>query len=316
MFITRIALALALLSYFTTASFAQSITSQPINIVEGSTLKLQANTNNASTFLWLKDGNIIQGATTSVYMVNTTGKYSVIAFNAEGCGSAPSTPVEVIVAPQASSVSADMAITKTSDNKPVSINDVFEYQINIKNFGPSTATNVIVKDPLPLNLTFDHIVTPLQGTADYNPTSRLISWNLSKLDSGATADLTIKVKANKYGLYKNTATVSANEPDPIIANNTTTHLKYIWGITIPNVFTPNGDGKNDTFEIIGLPLYTTNEISIVNRWGSPVYEKKGYQNDWTANGLSDGTYFYILKIRDTASATTWQEFKGYVTVVH
>lgn len=312
----RITLALALLSHFATACFAQSGNSQTINIAEGSSIKLKANTNNASTFLWLKDGAVIPNATTNIYMANATGKYSVIAFNAEGCGSVPSTPVDVIVVPQATPVSADMAITKTSDNKPVSINEIFEYQINIKNFGPSTANNIIVKDPLPLNLTFDHIVNPLQGTAEYNPSSRLISWNLSKLDSGATADLTIKVKANKFGAYKNTATVSANELDPVMSNNTTTHLKYIWGITIPNVFTPNGDGKNDAFEITGLSLYTINEITIVNRWGSPVYEKKGYQNDWTANGLSDGTYFYVLKIKENVTATAWQEFKGYVTVIH
>lgn len=315
MFIIRISLALALLSYFTTACFAQSGNSQPINIAQGSTLKLKANSPTASSYWWRKDGIQIPGATASSYIVSNTGKYDVIVFNAEGCPSDPSEPVEVIVGPPVVAASADLSITKKNDNKPVSINDLFEYQINVKNNGPSTANIVVVKDPLPINLTFDRIISPLLGTADYNASSRLITWNIPKLDSGETADLAIKVKANKYGVYTNTTTVTAsNPPDPNLNNNTATDIKYIWGITIPNVFTPNGDGKNDTFEIIGLPLYSENEITIVNRWQSPVYEKKRYQNDWTANGLSDGTYFYILKVKNVSNE--WQEFKGYVTVLH
>lgn len=302
-----------MLSHFATACFAQSVGSITINMAKGSTIKLQANTTNASSYQWIRDQIRIPGATTQTYIASDAGKYTVIAFNAEGCGSEPSSPVEIVIDNPGQVISADMAITKKNDNKSVGINDLFEYQINVKNNGPSKANMVVVKDPLPLNLIYDHIVNPLVGTADYNSTSRLISWNISKLDSGEAAGLVIKVKANKYGIYKNTTTVTANEPDPDLTNNTATDIKYIYGITIPNVFTPNGDGKNDTFEIIGLPLYSQNEISIVNRWGSPVYEKKGYQNNWTANGLSDGTYFYVLKIKDENNA--WQVFKGYVTVV-
>ena len=78
---------------------------------------------------------------------------------------------------------------------------------------------------------------------------------------------------------------------------------------IPNAFTPNGDGINDFFEIIGIEKYQGNSITIVNRWGNKVYEAKNYGIDnypvfwdgfantgttFMGNELPTGTYYYIL----------------------
>ena len=70
---------------------------------------------------------------------------------------------------------------------------------------------------------------------------------------------------------------------------------------------PNGDGLNDTFIIQGIAQYPNNELSIFNRWGVEIYNKKGYDNSWA--GVSEGratiakdeelpvgTYYYVLKI--------------------
>ncbi|SHJ65639.1 gliding motility-associated C-terminal domain-containing protein [Aquimarina spongiae] len=70
---------------------------------------------------------------------------------------------------------------------------------------------------------------------------------------------------------------------------------------------PNGDGLNDTFIIQGIAQFPNNELSIFNRWGVMVYNKKGYDNSWA--GISEGratiakgeelpvgTYYYVLKI--------------------
>jgi len=35
-----------------------------------------------------------------------------------------------------------------------------------------------------------------------------------------------------------------------------------------------------------------------NRWGNLIYEKTGYQNDWTGDGFTDGTYFFMLRIEE------------------
>ncbi len=63
--------------------------------------------------------------------------------------------------------------------------------------------------------------------------------------------------------------------------------------------TPNGDGKNDFFEIPCLVAFPNNELLIFNRWGDKVFEQAKYQGNWDGvrNGmpLPNGTYFYILK---------------------
>jgi gliding motility-associated-like protein len=115
------------------------------------------------------------------------------------------------------------------------------------------------------------------------------------------------------GIIKNTASVVAIEEDPAIGDNQSTDEKEVTGLKVPNVYTPNGDNVNDAFEIRGLELYPENEISIINRWGNIIYDKKNYKNDWDGNGLDEGTYFYILKVRATTG--TWHTYKGYTTLL-
>jgi gliding motility-associated-like protein len=65
-------------------------------------------------------------------------------------------------------------------------------------------------------------------------------------------------------------------------------------------FSPNDDGFNDIFEIVGLEKYPTNKLMIFNRYGNQVYEAEPYKNDWNGRFdgkvLIDGTYFYILEL--------------------
>lgn len=67
------------------------------------------------------------------------------------------------------------------------------------------------------------------------------------------------------------------------------------GFLIPNVFTPNGDGTNDTFEILGTYAYERISLEVVDRFGRLVFKAKDYQNDRTAEGHPDGIYFFVLK---------------------
>jgi gliding motility-associated-like protein len=77
-------------------------------------------------------------------------------------------------------------------------------------------------------------------------------------------------------------------------------------IFIPNIFTPNGDGANDTFYIRNLPDSDANLI-ITNRWGSEVFSTKSYQNNWDGGDAVDGVYFYRLKVDDSEPITGWIE---------
>ena len=71
---------------------------------------------------------------------------------------------------------------------------------------------------------------------------------------------------------------------------------------IPNAFSPNGDGVNDFWEILGLQNYPGNKLEVYNRLGIKLYETDNYNNDWygTFNGepIPDGTYFYQLYLSE------------------
>ena len=90
---------------------------------------------------------------------------------------------------------------------------------------------------------------------------------------------------------------------------------------MPNVVTPNGDGKNDYFEMCNdqfcdqrffLPIDDCENqflgIDIYNRWGRTVYTNPSRNFRWDPKGFSTGTYFYVLKY-------TQQEFKGTISVI-
>ncbi|MCX8079970.1 MAG: gliding motility-associated C-terminal domain-containing protein [Bacteroidia bacterium] len=112
------------------------------------------------------------------------------------------------------------------------------------------------------------------------------------------------------------ATVTTSEANCVLQKTIEIQVRYELGI-IPELVTPNDDGKNDIFEIKGLEFYPNNELEIYNRWGNLVYSVKGYNNDWdgrpnaqfkTGTGrLPVGVYFYILKLNDADNRV----FKGF-----
>ena len=69
-------------------------------------------------------------------------------------------------------------------------------------------------------------------------------------------------------------------------------------LKIHNGFSPNGDGKNDSFVIKGAEGLPGNKLLVYNRWGLQVYSAENYQNDWQGTwqgtDLTEGTYFYVF----------------------
>ena len=87
------------------------------------------------------------------------------------------------------------------------------------------------------------------------------------------------------------------DPDPLPLGN------------IPNIITPNGDGKNDSFRLPGLPAGSW-QLRVFSRWGRLVYTVDNYQQDWQAPGLADGQYFYQLQ------GPNQQKIQGWLDVLH
>ena len=283
---------------------------QTITISKGSSAVLRANSVGASSYIWFKDGVLINNQNKSSLITATAGSYKVASINAQGCTSDISENIVVVVRNQ---IYADLAITKRSVAKAVLSNEIFDYYLNVRNNGVNDGTGIVVKDKLPDNLDFSSIDQPNAGHAIYDPVTRTITWDIEILRNQAFAELVVKVKAKQPGQVSNTATVSAIEFDPDLSNNTSTDKKEISGLRIPNVFTPNGDGKNETFYLENLNSFDHNEVTVINRWGSTVYQSNGYLNDWTAPGLSDGTYFYVVKVKN--GNAEWLEYKGYITII-
>ncbi|GGK86855.1 gliding motility-associated C-terminal domain-containing protein [Rufibacter glacialis] len=85
-------------------------------------------------------------------------------------------------------------------------------------------------------------------------------------------------------------------------------------IEVPNGFTPNGDGINETWEVLHLKSYPNCQVEIFNRWGNRVFESKGYQTPWDGrmNGqpLPAATYYYIIRLGEKETPIT-----GNVTLI-
>jgi gliding motility-associated-like protein len=71
-------------------------------------------------------------------------------------------------------------------------------------------------------------------------------------------------------------------------------------LVLPNVITPNGDGKNDTFVV---PV-ANSAIEIYNRWGKRLLKTEDYQNDWGAN-ITNGTYLYEITTPQGGRCKGW-----------
>lgn len=305
-------LSLAIMLFFIQTAMGQTAPEgrQTIAITPGSSVVLRANSVGGSSYIWYKDNVLVNGQNRPSLITATPGVYRVATWNTLGCMSEISDEIEVTMLRQPV---ADVAITKRSESKVVVVDQVFDYYLNVRNNGTDDATQLVMKDVLPKNLSFENLGQPTDGLATFDQLNQTITWNIPLLANGKFAELVVKVRSKQPGMVSNTAVVTATEFDPNLANNTSTDQKEISGLRIPNVFTPNGDGKNETFYIQHLESFESNEVTIINRWGSTVYQSNHYLNDWTAPGLADGTYFYIIKVRNGTSA--WQDYKGYVTVI-
>ncbi|MBL7940713.1 MAG: gliding motility-associated C-terminal domain-containing protein [Flavobacteriales bacterium] len=90
---------------------------------------------------------------------------------------------------------------------------------------------------------------------------------------------------------------------------------------VPNVFTPNGDGMNDTFQVTGLAIDRFS-MEIYDRWGKKMYETSSLAKGWnggldnaTGSPVPDGTYYYIVDLQDRCSDKPTTNFTGHVTLL-
>jgi gliding motility-associated-like protein len=97
-------------------------------------------------------------------------------------------------------------------------------------------------------------------------------------------------------------------------------------LDIPQFISPNGDGKNDFWDLTELSNYPQNVVKIFNRYGTLVFEQRGYTNEFVGKSnvddmarkamgsglLSDGTYFYVIDLG--TNTVDKKVYNGYVQI--
>jgi gliding motility-associated-like protein len=121
--------------------------------------------------------------------------------------------------------------------------------------------------------------------------------------------LTPKINAIADIRYKITATSA----DGCVAADSV-DVKILKALVVPNAFTPNGDGINDTWLIEYLESYPGATVQVYNRYGQLVFNSNGYPKAWngTVNGnpLPIGTYYWIINPKNGRS-----QINGSVTII-
>ncbi len=86
---------------------------------------------------------------------------------------------------------------------------------------------------------------------------------------------------------------------------------------MPNIFSPNGDGHNDSFSMKGYLKMKRFSIKIFNRWGEMVFASENPLEGWDGKSggelVQDGSYMYFLELEDLNGRVT--EKKGMITLI-
>lgn len=161
-----------------------------------------------------------------------------------------------------------------------------------------------------------------------NPTPTVTVSHDTTVIEGTPVILSVNTDGSTYNWYPADGLSCTNCQNPIATPTvTTTYYVTVTGadgcsrtdsvtidvipqaISIPNVFTPNGDNKNDMFYITNLEYYKGSHLVIYDRWGKKVYESSDYPNNWNGGNQSDGVYYYVLTL------PTSKKYDGYVEIL-
>jgi gliding motility-associated-like protein len=318
-------------------------TSGDLQICTGNTIQLTAS--GAAQYLWTGPNNF--SANTGTASISNaqpvhSGKYYITASGPAGCLKNDSVLVAVNPVPAATVSFSTATIcegdvlqmnasgggsyqwtpaaglsSSTIANPGMSPASTTQYQLVVtNNFNcTDTATTVItvIKKPTanagPDKETVLGFPVLLQGSVGGDNIN--FTWAPSiYLDNPSVEQPTMLPTAS--GVYQYQLTVSSN------CGTATDNMQVMVykGVYIPSAFTPNGDGKNDTWYIPSLSVYPGFVLSVYNRWGQRIFFTKNNNIAWNGkyNGVAQasGVYVYLLQIGE---GDTKKIYKGTVTII-
>ena len=192
------------------------------------------------------------------------------------------------------------SVATVAVNNPQAVSTTGKYYIE----GTTTEGCSVVSSPVSINVAAGAEFTVpanyiVESPAVVNLTSFVNNTNQYQysywMDSSTTIILQDPNNITNTGIYyiKGTSTDGCSAVKPV-------SIVITPPINVPNAFSPNGDGINDTWVIPYLQLFSSAIVEIYNRYGQPVFKSTGYYTPWNGklNGkdLPIGTYYYIIKL--------------------
>ena len=257
--------------------------------------------------------------------------------------------VPPIIPPVNPPITKVLDVTKVAGSAVLNLNGSFDITFTIKAFNLTNnfIDSVLLKDDLtqvfnnPNDISVVSVTTSggLVRNPNYNGISNtdLVTINSSIVSSGIDSVLLrINVPSSISGNFQNTVVGSVSTPngfvttlstDPtrIISVNDTVRKPTLFAIpkvplNIPEGFSPNNDGIDDTW-VIRRPFGTKVSVWVINRWGNEVYKQIDYKNDWNGKSignvlgedLPEGTYYYIVHGVDLNGKL--QKLAGSLTII-
>jgi uncharacterized repeat protein (TIGR01451 family) len=197
--------------------------SADVDFVSAETTQPGATCNEGAPGVVCDLGTIENGASAEVRVTVRTkilGSFDNTA-QAGSVGTNPNPADDQVTLATSVAPAADLNVVTTTSENPVSAGGTLTYTITITNSGPSPATSVSLTDTLPEGATLDGAPTVSDGGTCSNTVNE-VSCELINLAEGATATVTIAVKAPGAGPLVNIAAATALELDPDLADNQTT----------------------------------------------------------------------------------------------
>ncbi|MCE3278176.1 MAG: hypothetical protein K0S44_367 [Bacteroidetes bacterium] len=202
----------------------------------------------------------------------------------------------------------------TYDPQGLSGNGSITYSVT-QNGCSSTFTQFCSVDAINASFT----ATPLSGLAPVNVTTVNTSsnavgyfWNFGNGDTSTVTNGT----TSYFNMGDYTIILTAvNANGCIDTARIMIHIDELSALVIPNVFTPNGDGKNDVFKPVIAEGIEEYKVTIYDRWGLKMEELTNENIGWdgktSAGGIApDGVYYYVVMGKGDDSKIF--EFKGFV----
>ena len=324
-------------------------TPKETKICLGSSVQLQAN--GGDQYVWLPNSNLDNASIaspiaspehTTIYTVNVTNLYSCVASDSLKVNVV--LPFEVVTPPklyecmgstvQLTASGADIytwingtGLSNTQISNPLAQTDTTTLYtvVGYDNLGCFSDTASILVEPvsLPTVTAGPNITVPAGSILNLEAisSSDAVSWSwspetyLSCVNCVATiskprAPITYFITAtNKYGCVATDSIIIQIYCAKSLVN-------------IPTAFTPNGDGINDKFNILGNGINRVNHLLIFGRWGEKIFEKNNFDNndqssswDGTYKGqmMPPGTYVFMAElVCDLGEVYT---YKGTITLI-